>query len=260
MRLGDNWVFGNTANQGGGVWVLDSPDITLTGNIVHSNIAANSGGGICLYSGSNDATLTGNTIYDNSAGGNGGGLFLYESTNLTLINNMVAQNRLSGIGGSGAGIYAYRTDAHLLHTTIARNSGGGGQGIHLQQGATVWITNTILVSHTVGIEAGAGTTATLTATLWGDDAWANEDDTVGSGTVLTGTINIWGDPVFAHPEAADYHIGSSSAAIDQGVSTSVRNDIDTEPRFGVPDLGADEYWAPGVLKGVHLPAVANGYP
>jgi hypothetical protein len=46
---------------------------------------------------------------------------------------------------------------------------------------------------------------------------------------------------------------AGSAAIDVGVATSVSTDIDNEPRFGIPDLGADEYWAPGTLKRVYLP-------
>jgi hypothetical protein len=36
-------------------------------------------------------------------------------------------------------------------------------------------------------------------------------------------------------------------------------DIDNQPRpYQTPDLGADEYWLPGVLKYLYLPLVMNG--
>jgi hypothetical protein len=52
----------------------------------------------------------------------------------------------------------------------------------------VAVTNTILVSHTVGIRVTAGNTATLEATLWGSGPWANDTDWGGAGTVITGTL------------------------------------------------------------------------
>ncbi len=261
VRVVGNWVYDNhAASQGGGIYLNNSANAALTGNRVYDNVSDGSGGGISLHIYSDGATLASNTVYRNTAGSNGGGLYLYESANVTLINNMITENRLTDLGAGGAGIYLYDGSAHLLHTTIARNSGGSGQGIHLQQEATVWITNTILVSHTVGIEAGTGTTATLTATLWGSGVWANGADWGGEGTILTGTVNIWDDPAFVNPDAGDLHIGLASAAIDRGVMAGVSSDIDAEPRFGVPDLGADEYWAPGALKRVYLPLVVKGYP
>jgi uncharacterized repeat protein (TIGR01451 family) len=105
------------------------------------------------------------------------------------------------------------------------------------------MTNTILVSHTVGIETGAMGTAYLEATLWGDGEWANGTDTVG-GSIYTGTLNWWGDPAFVDPGSGDYHLGAGSAAFERGVSTGVPYDIDGDLRsvgLGMqPDLGADE--------------------
>ncbi len=36
--------------------------------------------------------------------------------------------------------------------------------------------------------------------------------------------------------------------------------MDREPRFGLPDLGADEYWAPGALQSIYLPLVVRASP
>jgi hypothetical protein len=85
----------------------------------------------------------------------------------------------------------------------------------------VALTNTILVSHTVGFSVTAGNTATLDTSLWGSEPWANGTDWKGEGTIVTGTRNYWGDPDFIDPDAGDYHIGIDSAAFDTGVDAGV---------------------------------------
>jgi len=44
-----------------------------------------------------------------------------------------------------------------------------------------------------------------------------------------------------------YHLTSVSDAIDAGIDAGEHRDLDDEPRLGAPDLGADEYWAPGAV-------------
>jgi hypothetical protein len=112
----------------------------------------------------------------------------------------------------------------------------------------VTLTNTILVSQTVGITVTANSTATLIGTLWGSGAWANGTNWSGAGVIVTGTVNVFGDPDFVDPAAGDYHLGPGSAALDAGLNAGVMMDIDNQPRpYHAPDLGADEYWLPGVL-------------
>ncbi len=158
------------------------------------------------------------------------------SINISLENNPAVRV----IGGSGK----------FLHNTIAGNT--VDYGILVDTGGVAVLTNTIIVSHTLGISVTAGSTARLGATLWGSGDWANGKDWGGAGTILTGTVNIWGNPVFVDPAEYNYHIGSSSAAIDAGVNAGVTNDIDGEPRpVGAGfDIGADELDYP-----VYLPVV-----
>jgi hypothetical protein len=174
---------------------------------------------------------------------------------------------------AGSGIYLAGRTAHLRHVTLARNDatklapGGAGSGLYITGAhaatSSVFLTNTILVSHTVGITVAAGNTATLEATLWGTDTWANLSDWGGVGTIITGTANSWGDPAFTCVGTscvAPYRIGPGSAALDAGVDTGLRIDIDHEPRpYQAPDLGADEYWPPGTLNHLYLPLVLRNY-
>ena len=120
------------------------------------------------------------------------------------------------------------------------------------------LTNTILVSHSVGITVAAGSTATLEGTLWGSGEWANGTDWSGAGTFINGTVNIWDDPRFLDPAGGDYHISRDSAAIDDGVYSGVTEDIDGEPRpagMGY-DIGADE--VPNLVRYVATDGIDSG--
>ena len=270
--ISNNRVFSNTAHYGGGLflWYSDSTltgntvtsntvrwyggglymrksAATLTGNTVSHNTSHQGGGGLRLSD--SDATLIGNTIYSNTAeNDNGGGLLL--SGSATLINNVIADNRLRtniSTNFKGSGLYVYKAPSlRLLHNTIARNTEGDGSGICLGAlwgtHATIVLTNTILVSHTVGITVEAGCTATLESTLWGAGAWANGSDTGGAGTINTNN-DYHGDPAFKDPAAHDYHLTSGSAAVDKGIDAGVITDKDGIPRpqGPAPDLGAYEF-------------------
>jgi PKD repeat protein len=233
-------ILDNSATWCGGVFV-GWAGVALSGNQIIGNSAMESGGGVCVWGAV--VTLEGGQIISNSARGNGGGVFV-EQGNATLINSVVADNRADG-SGSGLYIGGVGGSARLLHTTIAHNGSDNGSGIcvsgYWEGCCTIALTNTILVSHPVGIVVTAGNTATLEATLWGTDTWANLTDWGGDGTIITGSVNILGDPDFVNPDSGDYHIGPGSAAIDEGVPAGVPDDIDGDSRTdGYPDIGADE--------------------
>jgi parallel beta-helix repeat protein len=259
-------LFDNSAKWGGGLY-LDHSAITLNANSVFSNTFLLPGAGLYLYG--SDAMLNGNAIFSNS----GSGLHLYSSTAM-LNGNTVFSNSHSGLylfdsaatlngnaifsnGGDGLGL-SYGSDATLNNNNISSNDGSGiyvtGSG---WPSSTVALTNTILVSHSVGITVAAGNTVTLQATLWGTGS-AGFSDWGGEGTISS-TLDVWGDPALRCAGSAcigPYHIGPGSAALDVGVETGVMTDVDSEPRpYRLPDLGADEYWPPGALKLVYLPLV-----
>jgi parallel beta-helix repeat protein len=235
-----NTVMSNTASdEGGGMYLVESSP-TLVGNVIVANVSDTAGGGLYLLDSS--PTLSSNTIVGNRATF-GGGLYL-KGSNPRLASNIVADNRVTT---SGSGLYVQASSPRLWHTTVTRNTGGDGSGLHVEDDgatySTVGLTNTILVSQTVGIVVTADNTATLEATLWGDGAWANTADIGGAGTILTGTFNFRSDPLFADPSAGDYHLKDGSEAIDNGVDTGTGPDVDLDLRpIGAGfDIGADEF-------------------
>jgi uncharacterized repeat protein (TIGR01451 family) len=243
----ENTIANNTSSwEGGGVLMMFSRAI-LSDNVITNNSADDKGGGIYIRE-CEDATLARNTIQNNTAQAHGGGLHVFMST-VTLDNNVVTDNRTYQ---NGAGVYIEGATVHARHTTLARNYGGDGSGVHVTEHndwihqthyySNVDLIDTILVAHNRGIVVTVDNTATLEGTLWGSGAWANTTDWSGAGTINTGTINLWDDPDFVDPDNGDYHIGPASAAVDTGVNSGLLDDIDGDPRpanIGY-DLGADE--------------------
>jgi hypothetical protein len=149
-----------------------------------------------------------------------------------MTNSVIADNLIVG-QGTGAGVHVFGGELSLLHPTIARNSGGDGSGITIQQPGLVTLTNGILTSHRYGITVSTGSKATLNGVLWFNNLSGNA---AGAG-VINLSSEIMGNPFF---DADGYHLGPGSAAIDKASNTGLGTDIDGEARVGFPDLGADE--------------------
>ena len=244
-----------TDNDGNGVNLWQSPAI-LNGNTV----SRNSGNGTYLYqssaalvrnsishNGSWGISLDGSTatLYGNIISNNASGLQMQYSNDTMLVNNAIVDN-------NDYGIVIDRSSADLLHTTIARN---GSSGIYVTgwPSSTASISNTILVSHTTGIEVAEWNVATLNGVLW----YGNGTNISGTGTIAVSNAYT-GTPAF---DADGYHLLPSSMAIDHGVSAGVTADIDPQPRpYQIPDLGTDEYWPPGELKYFYLPGMLQEEP
>jgi hypothetical protein len=244
---------------GGGVYAQECT-LSFVRNMICDNVAG-WGGGLSLFW--NHDAFEGNYILRNSASVAGGGL-LTSGSETMLTNTVVADNE----AGRGSGFLLDGTSVTMQHTTVARNKPAAqsqgaqvvGVGLYIGTGysrpSEVVLTNTILVSHSLGVTVEAGSTAQLEATLWGTGMWANGRDWAGDGIIFTGTVNVRGEPRFLAPDGTDYHIGLTSAARDQGVSVGVPLDIDQQPRpYRAPDLGADEYWPGDAPWHFYLPLV-----
>jgi hypothetical protein len=228
--ISDNTISANTAiTRGGGLLLFQSADATVSGNAVTANVAENGGG---VYLDFSNAAISGNDLRANTAG-QGGGLYL-DHSNAIFSNNIIADNDVTVAGG---GLYVVGSSPRLLHNTIARNS--GNEGVYVTGSSSVQLVNTILSTHTVGINVIGGSDASLNATLW----YANAEDWDGTGGIDAGAHNYSGNPDFGAPSEGDYHIGNLSAALDAGAAVGIGVDIDGEqrPRGSGYDIGADEF-------------------
>jgi hypothetical protein len=242
--LSGNDILTNTASEGGGLFLTRSDSPILKENAIRGNVA-NSGSGLDIDG--STVTLSGNAIVANTAITYGGGLRSGQST-VTMTNNIISDNQANV---AGSGLYLWCASYRLLHNTIAHNRGSDGSGVyvthcyHPDTGITygsATLTNTILVSHTVGISVTGGSTVTVNGILWHDTPV-----TISGGITAAVTIQNehWGDPAFA---GDGYHITPGSAGVDVGVGAGVRSDIDGHhrPYNLAPDLGADEIIATAV--------------
>jgi hypothetical protein len=263
----DNWFSENEGHWGAGVYAAWSSEVTLTANIFFSNtVTVYSGGAVCLlYS---DGLLDYNIMEGNVSAGRGGGVHMNNSNTvmrgnilngnrvlsgdgggvnamvgtLTMINNVVANNEATGNGG---GLSFANNEVHLLHTTLADNSGAGA---YVASGS-VHFTNTIVYSHTQGV-VNDGADVFMTQTLWD----SNGTPTVGT-IIEEGSFN--GTTAF---DADGFHLTAASDAIDAGILGGEVRDLENEPRLGLPDIGADEYWASGdVWYTMHLPLITSEF-
>lgn len=234
-QLRGNAILSNTAKNGAGLYFYNVDDVVLSHNLIRGNNATEDGGGICA-SECSTLTLEANVIVDNSAAGRGGGIYLSWIDEALLDNSVIANNRA---GTTGGGVYLGGSQATFRHTTFARNSstgftGGDGSGLSLEKSSVV-LTNTVLVSHTVGVTGISSYPTMLNGVLWYGNAV-----NVGGAVIISATGQITGNPAFA---ADGYHLLRGSAAIDAGVDSGLATDIDGAPRLigAAPDLGADEY-------------------
>ncbi len=242
----DNRIEGNRTNsgtnggQGAGIYNWSS-----WSNFVGNRVAGNFGKQ-AVYLGYNDmARFESNQVVANSTAigvevVNGG------VSGLTLVNNVIARSgdrTLSFSAYSGAPL-----TATLIHNTLI--GADTGYGVYVETGyVTLFLTNTIVASHTWGITNTVPASSTVVAdhTLF----WANDQNGI------AGTNPVYGDPAFIYLGGGDYHLGPGSAAIDAGVETGESADIDGDPRpiGSAPDIGADEtqWWQ------VFLPLALRNY-
>jgi len=239
-----------------GAMQIINANVLMEDNLVEHNKFSNGRGAVAVYY--SDLLMARNTISGNTSHYDASGLYLcYLSSPFTLTNNVVVDNQSTYRWREHRCVHIRGSDGQMLHNTIARND--NTYGVRIEDGAAVTLTNTILVSHTMGITVSADSTATLEGTLWGSGSWANGTDWGGDGDISTGTINVWGNPAFVNPDDGDYHIDLSSAARDAGVDAGVTADIDgdTRPQGSGYDIGADEF---SLQWDIYLPLVVKNYP
>jgi hypothetical protein len=238
-----NTIAGNQANSFGGGYGAGLYQwygtAAYLNNLVRGNLGSVSGQAV--YLGWSESDFVGNRVVDNATS-QGIRLEMAQDGGPRLVNNVVARSgdkTLSTFGGM-----SYPLTATLLHNTLVGS--GSGSGVYVETDyVALFLTNTIVVSHTWGITSAFPASSTVLAdhTLF----WANIHDGI------RGVNPVDGNPTFA---ADGYHIGPGSA-VDAGVNAGVITDIDGDPRPDgcFPDIGADELVTGLGCWRVHLPLV-----
>jgi hypothetical protein len=218
----------NTAvtGNGGGLW--SSNTVTATQSLFKVNkTQSGAGGGLYVGGGLNLSRLQ---FLGNFAQTDGGGLY-FAGGNGLVVNTLFARN---GIAGNGAGLYIIASGTlDLIHTTVASPTVANGAAIFINSG-TAHITNTIIASHTAGIQQTGGTASEDYNLFFGNTA-----DRLGIGA---GANSLSGNPAFANLTVDDYKLTASSVAINKGLEVGVSSDFEgeTRPQGAAPDIGYDE--------------------
>lgn len=223
-RIEGNRTNGGGTGQGAGIYQwLGSTG--FAGNRVARNT-----GSEAVFLGYSQSLVESNQVVDNSTP-TGVRLMYNQATHgPTLINNVIARSGDSlAVSAAANGPLT----ATLLHNTLTGS--GTGRGVHVESGyVTLFLTNTIVASHTWGITNTVPASSSVVAdhTLF----WANAQDGI------EGINPVFGNPAFVDPAGGDYHLSPSSAAINAGVDAGVLTDIDGDARpiGSAPDIGADE--------------------
>jgi len=154
LFLVDGEISGNilTANEGGGVFIVNDAIFTMQGGVISNNHSPIEGGGV-----NNEGTfiMQGGVISNNTAGNHGGGVRnFYREFNMSggaIFNN-------TAINGNGGGVYSvgnthrFNLSGGLISNNTARNGGG----VYISNGNMIASNSTIFGNTARGTGYGLG--------------------------------------------------------------------------------------------------------
>jgi len=225
--VADTTFTGNaSSDNGGGAWFIDTASVTGT---TFTRNAANSGGGARFNT---SAYITNTAFTSNTTNGNGGGAYFTGATEKQVVNALFASNTAAN---QGAAIYVDDADPlRIIHATIVSPTlpTGATQAVYVANG-TVYLTNTIVASHTIGLEQVGGMV----------EENYNLFDVVTtpfSGSISTGVDSVTGTAGFY--DTTNYTLTASSQAIEIGAEAGVTTDYfgAVRPQGVAPDIGYAE--------------------
>jgi len=276
-------IVGNTINQNtddgialaAGSVVIVGGQSTSRGNTISDNAQV----GLSIYGNNTNVTVQNNTIQKSGSSGvfiqggvsavsldanlitsnNSQGVYIQNNTTLAQIT--IQNNRISDNQGA---VYSTSptTEIVFLNDLIYRNN-KGDRGLQLSGDAT-FINNTI-TGHSgyALVSFGADKTIKVYNTIFANNTndWYVEGSHIVTHSLfdgslpfgVTGNNNITGDPQFVDTANDDYHLQSTSPAINAGdntVSGLLSEDLDGNPRISnsTVDLGVYEYGSTALIR------------
>lgn len=150
----------NTAQGGGGIYLGDASDLTMTNSIVENNAVSGTGGGLQLQS-RGELLVAASAIRGNTSEGNGGGVWLGRVSGAAgfarIEDSEIVDN--DSTAGAGGGVYVYFGDPEIRRTLIAGNSSqqnGGGLFLWLADVAAAFENLTVSGNATSGLSTKGG--------------------------------------------------------------------------------------------------------
>lgn len=253
-------IIGNGANQGGGIYLINS-NPTLMKVKIDNNGGFDKGGGI--FNDLNSTPLIRESYIRGNQAFYGGGIYSVESTP-SLVNSLLSGNVGKIKGGA---FYNLNSSPKLTNVTVANNSTevtNGGCGFYNDGNAFPIIINSIiwgnLPDQYINVNGGA-----MTITY----------SDIQGGFSGTGNINI--DPLFVAPievhpnltNAGNYRISPFSEITDKGINTPVQTpilypfDLDGNVRVfdadgnGIPTVDMGAYESQQSISRVFLPLLTK---
>jgi len=206
-----NCVFtGNSANQGGGLWYGGVSAPVIESCIFYDNNAYH-GGGICLVNSSTTGTITDCIIRGNTAASRGGGM-LAHNYRFDINNSAICTN---SAGSRGGAISMSETEPSIVRQcTLSENESPDGGGIHLEDGAIIEISCSIIAFGRAGgaFSIREGTTLDVENCIF----WSNAGgDSIPSGGNDSGN-NYFIDPQFCGvPGSGNWKLQADSPCLQR---------------------------------------------
>lgn len=240
---GNTQAGGDGGCGGGGIEItgdFSHPIATplISGNTITNNSLLGGGFGGGIEVAFNAApTIQNNFISGNAVFNNGGGIDIESNagTPIVVTQNIIVNNSTGG-GGSGAGISASANSVLTANTIVGNTAFDGSSGIFADRFSPITISNNIVV-------AAAGQTGIVCSQFSSTfPSFSHNDVTSASGqsfssncaSTAQGNGNISLDPQFVNANGGDYHLQSTSPAIDAGDNNAPNfphQDYDNNPRI-----------------------------
>ena len=265
----DNTITGNfkqpgcSGQGGGGIFVRGAASVQIIHNTITNN-TSDFGGGIDLFA-SGMPTLLNNTISNNTAGIQGGGVYMVNQSDATIVQNVITGNTSSQSGGAlYISIPSGDRGPLLVNNTVAGNSGSDSSVFLGGFDAQVQLSNNIVAASNTQPAVLCNTTYSSTSPIFDHNDLFNSAGSAAQGScsqAVGAGGNISADPQFA--AAGDYHLQSTSPAIDAGNSGAPSlpsTDLDGQPRINGPavDQGVYEAQRPLALAMVSAVGAVEG--
>jgi hypothetical protein len=272
LRLRDGVITGNTTTGGNGAVGGFGNGAGLNG--FGSTVLVERVSVVDNHATGGDGPTTKGTV------GGGGGYFNragVAGATITLRNAVVADNRIDlgtgggVVGGGGGGMFFLGHTAIIEHSTFARNVLGhpalGGQAFSLVPRpngdvSTATVSHSIFADHTsqtnlAAVKVQPTCSVTFNRGLFAGNENDTDDGEVNSGSYSgLGTVLVDSSADFADAGNGDFHLTSSSPAVDEATGSTLELDRERAFRGSPRDLGAYELCTVGVDE-LQLSGMAN---